>query len=313
MIGVLSLAFSQATTESPPRSVSALDRILSGSFARNGHHAYDVSEFTLVCWNIERGVRRSEILQSFNGPLVADLYVLQEVDLHTRRTGYRDVAADLARGTGMNYVYGAEFEELAQGRKDLPAFHGQAVLSRYPISRARILRFRHQPYNWGPWWKRPRWAVLQPRNGGRISLVAEIQLGAQTVVVYNTHLESQTDDSGRAQQMDEILEDLRMRYSSDTPVVVAGDLNTKKGTDSVVLQKLRSAGFRDVFDEHKGPLNTKVGLERRKDWIFLRGLRPSDARVSNLPISDHYPLSVCVSISSAAKTCALPVHSLASH
>jgi hypothetical protein len=83
-----------------------------------------------------------------------------------KRTEYRDVVRDLARGLEMNFAYGVEFVEVdrlldlgleeieapdknveARLREDLKVdrtrnrgLHGNAILSRYPIRRARILR-----------------------------------------------------------------------------------------------------------------------------------------------------------------------------
>jgi len=34
----------------------------------------------------------------------------------------------------MNYVFGREFQELTQGSRAAPAYHGQATLSRWPLS-----------------------------------------------------------------------------------------------------------------------------------------------------------------------------------
>ena len=42
----------------------------------------------------------------------ADLLILNEVDNGVTRTGYRDVARDLANMLKMNYAYGVEFLEL---------------------------------------------------------------------------------------------------------------------------------------------------------------------------------------------------------
>lgn len=279
-----------------------LDEIASGSFASGTIEAHKDSELVLVSWNIERGVRMSEILQAFRGPLAADLYVLQEVDLHTRRTGYRNVAEDIARELRMNYVFGVEFEELAQGRSGQAAFHGQAVLSRFPISRVRVLRFRHQLHNWGPSWM-PRWSWLQPRRGGRMALVVEIQRKRQTWVIYNTHLESKATDARRTKQIQEILEDIDQHYGLDTPIIIAGDLNTRKGTDSPVLKELETRGFRDVFQNSEGLLHTKVQSNRREDWIFLRDLCSVDARISTLVVSDHYPLSARIGEPSTDDSC----------
>lgn len=277
-----------------------LDRIWSGSFASGGRQGDDRSELVLVSWNIERGTLRTDILEALRGPLATDLCLLQEVDLNTRRAGHRNVAEDFARDLGMNYAFGAEFEELAQGRPGSPAFHGQAVLSRYPITRTRVLRFRRQLYNWRHAWL-PRWAWIQPRNGGRMALVTEIDLGRQSLVLYNTHLESKASDAGRAEQIQEILEDLRTHYRADVPVVIAGDLNTDEGANSPVLDYLRAANFRDVLDEEKGPLRTKAGSRRRADWILTRNLRSFDARILTLAISDHFPLRVRITALTSSK------------
>ncbi len=278
-------AYSRVEPHPPPQR----GPILSGSFASGAKRVGQGEKFVLVSWNIERGVRRSEILEALRGPLAADIYLLQEVDLNTRRTGYQNVAEDLARELGMNYVFGTEFQELAQGRSGQPAFHGQAVLSRFPLSQARVLRFRHQLHNWRHGWL-PRWGWVQPRLGGRIALVVELQLGGRTWVIYNAHLESKANDTGRARQIREILEDIDKHYTRDTPVIVAGDLNTQRGEGSPVVQELAASGFQCALEGRTEPLRTKVGSNRRPDWIFVRGPSPLGADVPKLRISDHYPL-----------------------
>jgi hypothetical protein len=40
--------------------------------------------------------------------------ILQEVDLNARRTHRLNIAEEIARKLGMNYVFGREFEELVQ-------------------------------------------------------------------------------------------------------------------------------------------------------------------------------------------------------
>ena len=299
---------SQTKRESSP----PLNQILSGSFASSVPGGCNDSRLVLVSWNIQRGVRLSEILETFRGPLAADFYLLQEVDMRTHRTGYRNVAEEMARELRMNYVFGIEFQELAQGRPSFPAFHGQAVLSRFPMSQARLLRFRHQPHNWGPRWK-PRWSWLQPRRGGRMALVVEFQLGGRPWVIYNTHLEGKGNETGRALQVREILEDIQAHYPLDTAVIVGGDLNTRKGADSPVLQALRAAGFRDAFQDYQGSLQTKIRGDGRRDWIFLRHILSFDARIPVIKISDHYPLAVRVAVPRAAEGCSSQGQPQATH
>src|SRR6185369_67759 len=96
-----------------------------------------------------------------------------EVDWGLKRTGYRNVVKDLATATRMNYAYGVEFVEvdpLTLGTETLEGetsadreamvkntavdksrtlgLHGNAILSRFPLSNVRILRFKNQGHDW---------------------------------------------------------------------------------------------------------------------------------------------------------------------
>lgn len=102
----------------------------------------------------------------------SDLLILNEVDLGMTRSGYRDVAKELAEALNMNYAFGVEFVEIDKielGLERLHApnaeadirfveaqtvdrslyngLHGSAILSRYPIRSARIFRFT-RCYDW---------------------------------------------------------------------------------------------------------------------------------------------------------------------
>lgn len=293
-----------------PATGTDLDHVILGSFNHGRAQEYNGSDLLLVSWNIERGLQQAGILQAFHGPLCGDLYLLQEVDAFAQRTGFRDIARDFARSLSLNYAFGVEFEELSQGRPGQAAFHGQAILSRFPILKARVLRFRHQLYGWNPRWRRwlPRWAWLQPRRGGRMALIVEIALGQRTLVVYNVHLESQARDKGRAKQIQEILRDIEQNYEPGAPVIVAGDLNTREGAGSPVVGALRAAGLRDVLQGHPGEVRTKAGDNRRVDWIFMRNLSFSDGQVAAVNLSDHYPLTVRFAPPGAADRSSAPCH-----
>ena len=94
---------------------------------------------TVVTWNIDRGTELDTIGATLD-KRPADLYLLQEVDSHTKRGHNVDEPAELARRLHMNFVYGTEFEELSQENAG-PAYTGQATLTRLPIRQARILGF----------------------------------------------------------------------------------------------------------------------------------------------------------------------------
>jgi endonuclease/exonuclease/phosphatase family metal-dependent hydrolase len=197
----------------------------------------------------------------------ADVVVLDEVDRGMKRTGYHDVTRDLAEALHMNYAYAAEFIELERiylGIKkldspDLPrqkrasetfgvdpkrylGLEGIAVLSRYPIRDARILRLP-AVYDWyhgeirqiSDLERIKRWSAeklfdeqvkRQVRRGGRIALVADLEIpesptGLVTVVC--PHLEDYARPRDRRKQMDYTLEHIG---EIANPVIVAGDLNT---------------------------------------------------------------------------------------
>jgi hypothetical protein len=101
----------------------------------------------------------------------ADVLIFNEVDLGVSRSSYRDVASELAQDVGMNYAFGVEFlevdplliglqrplgdEESARAwesthpidKERIRSLQGNAVLSRYPIVRARVVRLP-ECYDW---------------------------------------------------------------------------------------------------------------------------------------------------------------------
>jgi endonuclease/exonuclease/phosphatase family metal-dependent hydrolase len=211
----------------------------------------------------------------------ADVVILDEVDLGMNRTGYRDVARDLARELHFNYVYGVEFIELDRlylGQKHLDevgqrrphsesevfgvepdkylGLEGSAVLSRYPIQSARIVRLP-QCYDWFHGEIQQisdlelvrRWSAekifeervrRQVRRGGRMSLIVKLQvpeaLGGQVTIV-TPHLENYCPPSCRETQLKYLLDQIG---ESPNTVILGGDLNTSghDGTPTSVRHEI---------------------------------------------------------------------------
>jgi endonuclease/exonuclease/phosphatase family metal-dependent hydrolase len=220
--------------------------------------------------------------------------ILQEVDLNARRTHRLNIAETIARKLEMNYVFGREFQELVQGSKDSPAYHGQATLSKWPISKPRLIRFSRQSHFWQPHWFLPKIEPFQERLGGRIALVAQINVAGRKFVTYNLHLESRGSDALRISQLGEVLSDTTC-YDAECPIIVAGDLNTDASKAAVALQFAR-AEFQDAVASPHTRTTPARGLfegRRRIDWAFVRGpLRASSGQVhGRVKASDHYPIS----------------------
>lgn len=154
----------------------------------------------VVHWNIERGLefdaiaavfqseeklltmldnerfppesrKRREFLEQAALLREADVIVLNEVDLGMKRSGYRNIAADLAQKLGMNYAFGVQFVELSpidinhkiaaenESEKEVldlievdteryKGLQGVAILSRFPLENVRLVPFETQPYDW---------------------------------------------------------------------------------------------------------------------------------------------------------------------
>jgi endonuclease/exonuclease/phosphatase family metal-dependent hydrolase len=268
-----------------------------------------LGEFLRVAmWNIERGYEFDWIRLAFSDPeefllraesefagvsdevraqayalALTDVIVLNEADLGMTRTGYRDVARELAEALGMNYAFGVEFVEVdpvnlgtetlevpddpeaeavlrrafAPDRARYRGLHGNAVLSRYPIRRARIVPlpvchdwYRDEQAGVPPLERGRRWAgervflsrlERELRHGGRMALVTELaveQLPAGALTVVAVHLESKATPDCRRRQLRAVLEAIR---EIEGPLVLAGDFNTlgADGSPVTVARELR--------------------------------------------------------------------------
>ena len=153
----------------------------------------------IAYWNIERGLEYEALELAFTNPSTlislldkklspgeitqvqeqaallsqADIIVLNEVDWGMKRTGYRNVAADLASALQMNYAYGVEFievdpialgtekfelieekdretlaEQITVDANRYKGLHGTAILSRFPLVNIRLIPFTEQGHDW---------------------------------------------------------------------------------------------------------------------------------------------------------------------
>jgi endonuclease/exonuclease/phosphatase family metal-dependent hydrolase len=266
----------------------------TGSFIQSPEACACPGTVRIVSWNINRGQLLKEVIEFLAGT-PADLVLLQEADLFARRTHYCNVAREIAQSLEMNYVFGYEFEELAQGQNGTPAYHGQATLSRLPLSHSRVLRFHRQSNFWHPRWFIPRVAPFQRRVGGRMALISCVDLPEQKLIVYNVHLESRGSDDLRRSQLAEILDDVSQQ-PSDVQVVITGDFNADLRREPIAAV-IGESGLNIPF-AHRSSLPTTVPsrfkVSRTIDWILTKGpLIASEATLHDaIRASDHYPLTL---------------------
>ncbi len=240
----------------------------------------------LANWNIDHGSNLKVIASELQED-APDLCLLQEVDWNAMRSGKLDVAQAIGRQLHLNVSYAIEFQELSQG-KDKPAYIGQATLTRLPIRRSRVLRFKKQSNFWRPNGLLPSSVpFMQRRLGSRVALVTDLEFHGKLLVVYNAHLESRSMGMIQAAQIDEMLADLK-QYPPDTAVIIGGDLNSKY-FPSIFLRKLEREGFHSALGEQ---VRRTHAIAMALDWIFVRGpFKWQDGTVRrDVKGSDHYPI-----------------------
>ena len=276
-----------------------MQEIVTGNFAPFRWVAWPPTSVRIVDWNIDRGLQLQGVIDFLAGAN-ADILILQEVDLNARRTRRLNIAEEIARNLRMNYVFGREFQELVQGSEGSPAYHGQATLARWPISNPRLIRFARQSRFWQPRWFLPKMEPFQERLGGRIALVADINISGNKFLTYNLHLESRANDQLRLSQVQEVLSDA-VRQDQRWPLVIAGDLNLDASKNSAAAT-FASAGFQDAIASPRTPTTPSRRLfepGRPIDWAFVRGpIHASLGRVhEQVKASDHYPISFTLTLS----------------
>ena len=260
-------------------------------------------KFKVAHWNIERGFNIEAMKKIFSNPgrylkedlnsslypvnspqykaleneieelRAADILLLNEVDVGLKRTNYKNIADELASAMNAGYAYAVEFVEVdpslvepernKQGER-FSNFHGNAILSKYPIRRAWSIRL---PIFYD-WFKKEKERITyiekirreaakstvkehvftEVRRGSRVALIVEIELpNRQIINVVSTHLEDRTNPKNREAQMQYILSRLEQ---IDTPVIMAGDMNS--------------------FEFDASPTSiTKIGKEKLTDGHFL--------------------------------------------
>ena len=280
-------------------------------------------------WNVLRG-RRPDALAGTLRSAGVQLGLLSELDHGMARTGNVDATDAIARGLGLASAFGVEFVELglgdeseqaeAVGQTNVRGLHGNAIVSASPPEDPTVVRLPDLGLGW--------FAAdsAQPRVGGRMAVVATVDIDDVPVHVASTHLENRTTADHRADQLEALLRAIDDRDAS-APAIVGGDFNTLgadidtlldrsavralrehepwRFTWPVVYEPLfevaRAHGFvwtdanvaAPTMDHAWAGLPDLVPM--RLDWILVRGLvarRP--AVVPACGLSDHHLVTVGV-------------------
>lgn len=177
--------------------------------------------FRAVVMNMERGANLEgtcALLQYHPALCGADFILANELDIGMLRTGNRDTPREIAQALGLNVAFGTEFLSAAAWKDgNTRGLHGNAIFSRYPLSRVKVL---HLPIEYD-WFYMPG----DCRLGTRIAILAQVDLAGRPAGIVCTHLENRADPQQRARQLRFLLEQIEA-YLPGMPVLIGGDMNT---------------------------------------------------------------------------------------
>jgi endonuclease/exonuclease/phosphatase family metal-dependent hydrolase len=180
-----------------------------------------------TAWNIERGIRFESIMRVLQEhPLISesDVFLLTELDYGMARTDNRFVAREIAERLKLNYVFTPCYINLNKGSglevhttgENTQALHGNALFSRYPLTRAHLLALPNG---------KDKMKDNEKRLGSQTAAIADVEHPAGTVRMVSLHLDAHSTQRHRHRQMKIVLDHLDT-LRPQLPVLIGGDWNT---------------------------------------------------------------------------------------
>jgi len=239
--------------------------------------------FTTLTYNIHRaiGVDRRFRLERILKILAhhqADIVLLQEVDIGVPRSGKMDLAHELARELGYNFLAVGLNVQLRQG------YYGNATLSRFPIVRKRNIDLTIGTHK---------------RRGCQHTTIQINNATNQLLEVFNVHLGLSAQE--RARQIGMLAQSVEFAtLEHHMPCIVGGDFNDWRSLLPPVFIDIlgfTSATSLKTSEKQDIPTYPSFSPAGSLDKIFFRGgLQKIKSRSCRLPVSrvasDHLPIIV---------------------
>lgn len=286
--------------------VAAMNAVQSGGTARSETLP---SQITVAAWNVERCLFPLDTAKHL-GTINPDIVLLSEVDQGMARTGQKHTTRDMADALGMAYLFGVEFHELDLGgpterqfcSDDVNAlvWHGNTILSSVPFCKTAMIRLDDH----GHWFIQHAGASdpEQPRLGGRMALLVQVETEQGTICIVSTHLESNPDEGHHDLRMQRLLSAIE-DFAPDMPVLIGGDLNTGNHLPpnfdwrrEVLFKRAEKVGY--AWDFTAPGTTTRPSLitphpsrVMKLDWIAGRGFTCLDHGILPAETADKKPLS----------------------
>jgi endonuclease/exonuclease/phosphatase family metal-dependent hydrolase len=259
-IGVSALAAAQVAVRVPPQQS---DLLVHSPFAvcdGTQESGAGPERIRVATWNIRAA--RSAPLDDIAAELAAiraDVVALQEVDVRTRRSGFVDAPAVLAKTLGFHYVFAASI-------KWDEGDYGLALVSRWPLTSVQRHRLDAS-------------SAIEPR----IVLEATICPDGRPLRLFNHHADGWPPSRQAGfHELRRILE-----AGLTTGFLVFGDFNEQP--DGVGIQAMLEGGLVDLGAD----LGARVEGRRRIDYLLADpdlARRSSPARAWPTDKSDHHAM-----------------------
>jgi endonuclease/exonuclease/phosphatase family metal-dependent hydrolase len=240
----------------------ALAAVILVAAVFSGAHAELPAEIRVVTYNIHHGegVDGKFDLERIAKVMLAempDIVAVQEVDQKTRRASGVDQAAELARLTGMEVVFGRNIDFEGGG-------YGTAVLTKLPVRRSESVKLKS---HYAP-------TPQNPEQRG----VQILELGGKDgpgLVFMCTHLDYRPPDEERMNSALTINELARKRPNE--LMIIAGDFNATP--ESRVIREFEKewkiAGANGSAKKTSKPILT-IPVDKPNRWIDYVMYRPAD-------------------------------------
>jgi endonuclease/exonuclease/phosphatase family metal-dependent hydrolase len=185
------------------------------------------TKVSAVAWNIERGNRLEGIIHELReneGMRDADLLLLTELDYGMVRSRNLFIARELAQALKLHFAFAPCYMSLVKGSgveyylegENTLALHGNAILSRYPLSNVHSIALPNG---------KDKMRGKEQRLGNQRAVIADVQHPAGAFRAVSLHLDAHSSQKHRYRQMKLILDHLDT-LEPQLPVVIGGDWNT---------------------------------------------------------------------------------------
>lgn len=259
----------------------------TASVAQQAQGSSAPTTLRVVTYNIrDGGVDPATIaaaLMANSNLATADVVLLQEAEAFPVEGTPR--VERLAAALGMSWIY-------APARPELAGTLGDAILSRYPLDNFAVMAL-----------------PLASLKRQRIAVAADLHVGARTLRVVTTQLDTSLNITNRVRQLHPVVIDL------PAVAIVGGDFNTNPYAwqDGVVplvgtaaIADTDQAPLLDDYMAQQGFANPtaalgiteiKYGIESRLDAVYARGVTVLGGGVErSIGLSDHFPVWIAIAI-----------------